>query len=142
MNAEIGVFGGSGFSSFVETARELAISVRDGGTVVTIQGPRFATRAESRWLSSLGDVVNMTAYPECQLARELELCYANVSTITDHDVGVEGQEPVSAETVVRVFEENNVRLRELLFAAIPKIPRERPEHLCSTALRGARVAPH
>jgi 5'-methylthioadenosine phosphorylase len=83
----------------------------------------------------------MTAYPEGHLARELELCYANVSTITDHDVGVEGQEPVSAETVVRVFEENNARLRELLFAAIPRIPRERPEHLCSTALRGARVAP-
>jgi 5'-methylthioadenosine phosphorylase len=125
----------------VETARELDIPVRDGGTVVTIQGPRFATRAESRWYASLGEVINMTAYPEGHLARELELCYANVSTITDHDVGVEGQEPVSAETVVRVFEENNARLRELLFAAIPKIPRKRPEHLCSTALRGARVAP-
>ena len=124
----------------VETARSLEIPVRDGGTVVTIQGPRFATRAESRWYASLGEVINMTAYPEGHLARELELCYANVSTITDHDVGVEGQEPVSAETVVRVFEENNARLRELLFAAIPKIPRERPEHLCSTALRGARVA--
>src|SRR5438046_766426 len=125
----------------VETARELEIPVRDGGTVVTIQGPRFATRAESRWYASLGEVINMTAYPEGHLARELELCYANVSTITDHDVGVEGQEPVSAETVVRVFEENNARLRELLFAAIPKIPRERPEHLCSTALRGTRAAP-
>jgi len=125
----------------VETARSLAIPVRDGGTVVTIQGPRFATRAESRWYASLGEVINMTAYPEGHLARELELCYANVSTITDHDVGVKGQEPVSAETVVRVFEENNARLRQLLFAAIPKIPHERPEHLCSTALRGARVTP-
>jgi len=123
----------------VETARSLAIPVRDGGTVVTIQGPRFATRAESRWYASLGEVINMTAYPEGHLSRELELCYANVSTITDHDVGVTGREPVSAETVVRVFEENNARLRRLLFAAIPKIPRERPEHLCSTALRGARV---
>jgi 5'-methylthioadenosine phosphorylase len=125
----------------VETARELGIPVRDGGTVVVVQGPRFSTRAESRWFQEMGwHAINMTAYPECHLARELELCYANVSTITDHDVGVEGQEPVSAETVVRVFEENNERLRELLFAVIPKIPRERPEHLCSTALRGARVA--
>ena len=63
----------------------------------------------------------MTAYPEGHLARELELCYANVSMVTDHDVGVEGTEPVSHEQVIRVFTENNERLRELLFAVIPKI---------------------
>jgi 5'-methylthioadenosine phosphorylase len=124
----------------VETARELGITARDGGTVVAVQGPRFSTRAESRWFRSLGgDVINMTAYPECHLARELELCYANVSMVTDHDVGVEGQEPVTTETVVRVFHENNARLRELLFRAIPKIPLERDEHVCTTALQGARV---
>jgi 5'-methylthioadenosine phosphorylase len=124
----------------VETARDLGIKVRDGGTVVAVQGPRFSTRAESRWFRSLGgDVINMTAYPECHLARELELCYANVSMVTDHDVGVEGQEPVTTETVVRVFHENNERLRELLFHAIPRIPPERDEHVCTTALRGARV---
>ena len=50
--------------------------------------PRFSTRAESRWYSASGfDVVNMTQYPECWLARELELCYANVSLVTDYDVG-------------------------------------------------------
>ena len=70
---------------------ELGIAVRDGGTVVVIQGPRFSTRAESAWFSGLGwHVVNMTAYPECHLARELELCYANVSMVTDHDAGVPG----------------------------------------------------
>ena len=80
----------------VETARELGIPVRDGGTVVAIQGPRFSTRAESTWFQALGwDVINMTAYPEGWLARELELCYANISMVTDHDVGVEGEEPVS-----------------------------------------------
>ena len=122
----------------VETARELGIPVRDGGTVVTIQGPRFSTRAESRWFRQLGwDVINMTAYPEGHLARELELCYANVSMVTDHDVGVEGTEPVSGETVMRVFRENNERLRDLLFAAIPKIGPQ-PEDVCATALRGAR----
>jgi 5'-methylthioadenosine phosphorylase len=123
----------------VETAAELGIPARDGGTVVTIQGPRFSTRAESRWFAAMGwDVINMTAYPEGHLARELELCYANISMVTDHDVGVEGQEPVDAATVVAVFNENNARLRDLLLAAIPKIGPQ-PDDVCATALRGARL---
>ena len=123
----------------VETARELEITVHDGGTVVVIQGPRFSTRAESRWFASLGwEMINMTAYPEGYLARELELCYANISMVTDHDVGVEGAEPVTHETVVRVFSENNEKLRALLFAVIPKIGPQ-PDDACKAALRGARV---
>lgn len=123
----------------VETARELGIPVRDGGTVVVIQGPRFSTRAESRWFQGMGwDVVNMTAYPECHLARELELCYATIALVTDYDVGVEGGEPVSAERVLEVFRESIARLRELLFAAIPRIGPQ-PDDLCANALRGARL---
>jgi len=123
----------------VESARELGIPVRDGGTVVVIQGPRFSTRAESRWFQQLGwEVINMTAYPETILARELELCYANVSMVTDHDVGIEGVAPVSSETVLRVFSENNERLRELLFAAIPRIGPQAAD-ACATALTGARL---
>ena len=123
----------------VETAAELGIPARDGGTVVTIQGPRFSTRAESRWFQTMGwDVINMTAYPEGHLARELELCYANISMVTDHDVGVEGTPPVSHEQVIEVFQENNERLRELLFAVIPRIGAQ-PEDVCATALRGARL---
>jgi 5'-methylthioadenosine phosphorylase len=61
--------------------------------------------------------------------------------VTDHDAGVEGTEPVSSEQVVAVFEQNNERLRELLFAVIPRVPSPPPEHLCATALRGARVGP-
>jgi len=123
----------------VETARDLGIPVRDGGTVVVIQGPRFSTRAESRWFQQMGwDMINMTAYPEGYLARELELCYANISMVTDHDVGVEGAEPVTHETVLRVFTENNVRLRELLFAVVPRIGPQ-PDDVCATALRTARA---
>ena len=122
--------------------RELGISVHDRGTVVVIQGPRFSTRAESRWFSQMGwEVINMTAYPEGYLARELELCYANVSLITDYDVGLEGMEgvpPVSHEEVVRVFGENNAKLRDLLFAVIPELPVERTCP-CAAALSGARV---
>jgi 5'-methylthioadenosine phosphorylase len=123
----------------VETAGELGIPARDGGTVVVVQGPRFSTRAESRWYQAMGwDAINMTAYPECHLARELELCYATIAMVTDYDVGVEGGEPVSADRVLQVFEKNNERLRELLFAAIPKIGPQ-TEDVCATALRGARL---
>ncbi len=123
----------------VETAGELGIPVRDGGTVVTIQGPRFSTRAESRWYQAMGwDIVNMTAYPEGHLARELELCYAGISMVTDHDVGVVDGPPVSQQEVFRVFNENNERLRELLFAVLPRIGPQ-PEDVCSTALRDARI---
>ena len=80
----------------------------------------------------------MTQYPEAALARELELCYVNVSLITDYDVGVEGVPPVSVEEVVAVFAENNARLRDLLTAIIPAIPTERGCS-CGSALSGARV---
>ena len=122
----------------LETGREQGIDIRDGGTVVVIQGPRFSTRAESKWFSSAGwEVINMTAYPEGWLARELELCYANISLITDYDVGVEDDAsvgPVSHASVMEVFAENNERLRKLLFAAIPKIGAQPAGHLCDGPL--------
>jgi 5'-methylthioadenosine phosphorylase len=123
----------------VETAAGLGIEARDGGTVVVVQGPRFSTRAESRWFQAMGwDVVNMTTYPECHLARELELCYATIAMITDYDAGVAGHAPVSAAEVVRVFEQNNKRLVELLLAAVPKVGPQPPD-VCATALREASV---
>ena len=126
----------------VETARAQGLPVRDGGTVVVIEGPRFSTRAESRWFAGRGfDVVNMTAYPEGWLARELGLCYANVSLITDYDVGVPDDPdapPVTAAAVLEAFQRTNERLRELLFAAIPLIGPQ-PADACSKALEGARL---
>ena len=121
-------------------AQELEISVVDGGTLVVIAGPRFSTRAESRWFAANGwDVVNMTQYPEAWLARELELCYANVSLVTDYDVGLEGipgVEPVSADVAFRVFAENLDRLRALLFRAVPRIGPQ-PDDICASALSSA-----
>jgi 5'-methylthioadenosine phosphorylase len=126
----------------VRAAGELDIPVADGGTVVVIQGPRFSTKAESRWFAAAGfDVVNMTQYPEAWLARELELCYANVSLVTDYDVGLEGVpgvEPVSAEAAFRVFADNLDRLRDLLFRAVPRIGPQ-PDDICATALTSAIV---
>jgi 5'-methylthioadenosine phosphorylase len=110
-----------------------------GGTVVVIQGPRFSTRAESRWFAESGfDVVNMTQYPECWLARELELCYAGIALVTDYDVGLEGTPPVTTELALAAFEENLHRLRDLLLHAIPRIGPQ-PEDACATALRSAIV---
>jgi 5'-methylthioadenosine phosphorylase len=125
-------------STIVGEGRRLEIPLHDRGTVVVIEGPRFSTRAESSWFAGAGwEVINMTQYPEAVLARELELCYANISLITDYDVGVEGVPPVTHEEVVRVFAENNERLRDLLFAVIPALPETRA-CACASALAGAR----
>jgi 5'-methylthioadenosine phosphorylase len=126
----------------IETARAQGISVHETGTVVVIEGPRFSTRAESRWYSQMGwQVINMTQYPEAVLARELAICYCNISLITDYDVGVEGMPPVSVPEVIKVFNDNNARLTDLLLAVIPMMPLERACP-CASALDGARVGGH
>ncbi|MBI2914847.1 MAG: S-methyl-5'-thioadenosine phosphorylase [Firmicutes bacterium] len=124
-------------------ARELGVRVHEAGTVVVVQGPRFSTRAESREFRDRGwEVINMTQYPECILSRELEMCYVNVSLITDYDVGVEGESdvpPVSHEEVLRVFQSNNDRLRELIKLIVGRIPRSRGDGCsCGVALQSAR----
>ena len=126
-------------SAFVHAGREQGLSLHDGGTVLVVQGPRFSTRAESRFFSAQRwEVINMTQHPEASLARELEMCYANVSLVTDYDVGVEGEiAPVSHDEVVRVFQENLGKLRDLLFAVVARMPDERSCE-CATALAGAR----
>ncbi|MBI4494488.1 MAG: S-methyl-5'-thioadenosine phosphorylase [Chloroflexi bacterium] len=126
----------------VDAARELGITIHERGTVVVVQGPRFSTRAESRWFSSMGwEVVNMTQYPEVALARELQLCYVNISLITDWDVGLEGQpevRPVSVEEVLRVLKANNDRVRDLIFALVPRLAGER-RCPCAPALADATL---
>ena len=83
----------------------------------------------------------MTQYPENYLAREQEICYANISLITDYDVGLEGHQdvkPVSLEEVVRVFNENNEKIKDLLFRSIEKLSSQR-NCLCRTALSDAII---
>lgn len=124
----------------IGTAHARDIAVHERGTVVAVQGPRFSTRAESKWYQEAGwEVINMTQYPEAYLARELEMCYVNIALITDYDVGVAGEtEAVTHEEVLRVFNANNEKLRGLLFGLIPGIPSRR-SCPCSTALQGARM---
>ena len=126
----------------VETARERGVEVVDGGTVVVIQGPRFSTRAESRWFQSDG------------LGRDQHDCLPRGDArpgaralLREHLDGHRlrrrcrrGHRAVSSETVMRVFAENNERLRDLLFAAIPRIGPQPENDVCATALEGARVS--
>jgi 5'-methylthioadenosine phosphorylase len=123
----------------IEQAGTLEIPNHERGTVVVIQGPRFSTRAESHNFAQNGwEVINMTQHPEAALARELEMCYANISLVTDYDVGVVGEiEPVTHDEVMRVFQENLGHLRELLFRTIAGLPEDR-DCPCATALAGAR----
>ena len=117
---------------------ELGITAHPTGTVVVIQGPRFSTRAESKWFASQGwEVINMTQYPECYLARELEICYCNISLITDYDAGTEDVAPVTNEEVIRVFNENNQKVKDLLYAMIPALPETR-DCPCATRSRAPR----
>ena len=104
-----------------DRAHELGITAHGGGTVVVVQGPRFSTRAESRWFAESGfDVINMTQFPECVLARELEMCYVNIALITDYDACVAGSsiEPVNNELVLKTFAENNDNVKKLILSMI------------------------
>ncbi len=107
--------------------------------MVVIEGPRFSTRAESRWYASLGGtIVNMTGHPEAVLARELGICYTAIALVTDHDAGVEGERGVTQEEVFRVFGENTVRLRDLLLDVVAELPLDK-DCVCQHALDGIDV---
>ena len=96
----------------IASIREHGIAVHETGTVVVIEGPRFSTRAESKWFSDAGwEVINMTQYPEAWLCRELGMAVVNISLITDYDAGViEGTEAVDAMSVLEVFQQNATRI--------------------------------
>lgn len=106
----------------LEQATTTLTAVVPQGTVAVIQGPRFSTAAESRWLSSNGwDIVNMTQYPECYFARELGLCYVAIAAVTDYDVGLQESlviDPRQMGKVLEVFRGNIQRTRDLLLTFI------------------------
>jgi 5'-methylthioadenosine phosphorylase len=108
----------------LDVIREHGITVHDGGTVVVIQGPRFSTKAESRWFSDAGwEVINMTQYPEAYLCRELGMAVVNIALITDYDAGVlEGTHAVTAHDVLAVFEQNAARIRTVVLEMIARFP--------------------
>lgn len=124
----------------IKATQENDVTCHKAGTIVVIQGPRFSTKAESKWFTSCGwSTINMTQYPEAHLARELEMCVVNIALSTDYDSGLVGDvPPVSHLEVMKVFQQNLDKLRKVLFSLITKIPKERNECKCSEILKHAR----
>lgn len=121
----------------LKTSKEIGVPTHRGGTYVCIQGPRFSTRAESKLFRSWGvEVIGMTLYPEVVLAREAEICFVNISMITDYDVWAE--RPVSTEDIMKTMSLNLVNLKKLIINTIPKIPKKR-HCMCANALNEALV---
>ena len=112
----------------LEAARQLSMPVHDGGTVVVIPGPRFSTRAESRWHAQMGwDLVNMTQAPEAALAAEAAIPYVGIGLVTDFDAGLDTDPSIPAVTEDEVFgflRANADAMRHLLQTVIPQLDLE------------------
>jgi len=118
-------------------ASHKAVNIHDKGTYVCIEGPRFSTKAESNLFRAWRmDVVGMTLVPECVLAREAEICYASICTVTDYDCWKD--KPVNAEEVRTVMKRNVETVKKLLSKVIPMIPEKRTCQ-CKDALESALI---
>jgi len=105
-----------------EQAKKLGYQCHEKGTVVTIEGPRFSTRAESFMFRQWGgDVINMSTVPEVVLAREAGLHYAAIAMPTDYDCWKTGEKPVDAQMVMETFKKNVEKVQNLIIEVIPKI---------------------
>ncbi|KAL6089515.1 hypothetical protein STEG23_026029 [Scotinomys teguina] len=106
----------------IETAKKLGLRCHSKGTIVTIEGPRFSSRAESFVFRTWGaDVINMTTVPEVVLAKEAGICYASIAMATDYDCWKEHEEAVSVDGVLKTMKENANKAKSLLLTTIPQI---------------------
>ncbi len=106
----------------IETAKELKIKLHTKGTVITIEGPRFSTRAESKMFRIWGaDVINMSVAPECILANEAGIQYAAVAMSTDYDSWAEEEIAVTWNEILKIFGKNVENIKNLFIQTIPKI---------------------
>ena len=122
-------------SSILKVAKEQNIRIHKDCTYVCIEGPRFSTKAESKFYRTTGaSIIGMTLVPECQLAREAQMCYASISTVTDYDVWAE--KPVTAKEVLETLSKNVERTKKILTDLISQIPKTR-SCSCAKALEEA-----
>lgn len=122
-------------SAILKVTKKQDVKMHTDCTYVCIEGPRFSTRAESKFFKLLGaDVIGMTLVPECQLAREAQMCYASISTVTDYDVWAE--KPVTAKGVLETLSKNVERTKQILTQLIDVIPKDR-SCACASALDDA-----
>ena len=120
---------------FIKEAKKLKIPVHSAGTYWCIEGPRFSTRAESKFFRNFADVIGMTLSSEVVLARELEICYLNLSMVTDYDVWQ--PHPVNLVEVLKTMKENTKEIKNLLIAGIPQI-KDQKKCLCGQSLKSAK----
>jgi len=122
-------------SSILQVTDNLGMEIHKDCTYVCIEGPRFSTKAESKFYRTTGaDIIGMTLVPECQLAREAQMCYASISTVTDYDVWAE--KPVTAKEVLETLSKNVENTKKILTDLIDKIPKTR-SCSCAKALEEA-----
>ena len=120
-------------------AGEVGARVHPKGTYITIEGPAFSTRAESRLYRSWGaDIIGMTALPEAKLAREAELCYAIIARVSDYDSWHERNQPVTIDVVLNVLRQSIDTAKKIIKLAVTRIPEKRTCG-CATALKTAIV---
>ena len=106
----------------VRACDQLGFTYHDSGTVVTIEGPRFSTKAESIMFRSWGcDIINMSTVPEVVLARELELEYQSMAMSTDYDCWHESEDEVTMEMIYAIMEKNVDSVKKLIEQVIPLI---------------------
>ena len=121
--------------AIINSAENQDVILHENCTYVCIEGPRFSTKAESKFFKSTGaDIIGMTLVPECQLGREAQICYVSVSTVTDYDVWAE--KPVTAKEVLETLSKNVEKTKELLKVLIDNIP-ETKSCNCEKALSEA-----
>jgi len=109
----------------IQTCKDLKIAHHEKGTVVTIEGPRFSTRAESRMFRGWGgDVINMSVAPEAILANEAGMPYAAIAMSTDYDCWKEDEKPVTWDEILEIFEKNVDNVKKVLIQTIPKIGKD------------------
>ena len=103
----------------IKTGGRLDLKMHEKGTVITIEGPRFSTKAESRMFQAWGaDVINMSIAPEVILANEAGIPYAAIAISTDYDCWLEDEKPVSWEEILKVFNQNVEKVKDLLLSVI------------------------
>ena len=114
-------------------------TVHKGGSFITIEGPRFSTKAESHVFRSWGmSLIGMTASPEAFLAREAEMCYACMAHVTDYDVWHVSEAPVTVEMVIRVLTQNTTVAQQAIGNLVTGLKPER-DCSCGTALKDALI---
>ncbi|MBW2983971.1 S-methyl-5'-thioadenosine phosphorylase [Candidatus Woesearchaeota archaeon] len=123
-----------------DSCKELDLRCHGKGAVITIEGPRFSTKAESHMFRSWkADVINMSTVPECVLAREAGLCYAVVVMSTDYDCWHETEEHVDIQMVLKTFKQNAENVVKLFTKTIPKI-KENPDCMCRQSIKTALIS--